>query len=191
MRAEILPDHPEARPSGVIMQRARHLRAAEMTDGDMLLKPYVQNRDQLLSHGDTKLRRMALQIIEEALEASNPYHAAKKLVHLDRSSLRVGSHSYDLSKKGNIYVLGTGKATFPIAKALEEVLGDRITRGLVVLKKGQAGRLKRIKVIEASHPIPDGNGLRGARESLPVLQEGVRHCCPCRWTRSALLKKRR
>jgi len=173
MRAEILPDHPESRPSGVIMQTAGHSRADRMTDGDMLLKPYVRNRDQLLSHGDRRLRGMALQIIEEVLEASNPYHAAKELVHLDGNNLRVGPHTYDLSKKRSIYVLGTGKATFPIARALEEVLGDRITQGLVVLKKGQTGRLKRIRVIEASHPIPDSNGLRGARQMMKLANRAV------------------
>lgn len=109
---------------------------------------------------------MALRIIEEALEASNPYHATKKIVHLDGNSLCVGPHTYDLSKKGSIYVLGTGKATFPIAKALEELLGDRITQGVVVLKKGQTERLDRIRVIEASHPIPDSNGLRGAEKMM-------------------------
>ena len=96
MRAEILPDPPEARPSRVIMQRAKHSRADQITDRDMLLKPYVQNYDQLLSHGERSLRKMALQIIEEALEASDPYRAAKKLVHLDGSSLCVGPHT----KKG-------------------------------------------------------------------------------------------
>ena len=133
-----------------------------------MTKQYVQNRDQLLSHGDRRLRSMALRIIEEALEASNPYPAAKKLVHLDGNSLCVGPHTYDLSKKGNIYVLGTGKATFPIAQALEEVLGDRITQGVVVLKRGQTERLNRIRVIEASHPIPDSNGLRGSRQMMKL-----------------------
>jgi glycerate-2-kinase len=166
MRAGILPDPPEARPSRVIMQRAKHLRADQITDRDMLLKPYVQNYDQLLSHGERSLRKMALHIIEEALEASNPYRAAKELVHLDGSILHVGPYTYDLSKKRNIYVLGAGKATFPIAQALEEVLGDRITQAVVVLKKGQTGRLNRIRVIEASHPIPDSNGLRGAKEMM-------------------------
>lgn len=131
-----------------------------------MTKQYVQNRDQLLSHGNRRLRSMALRIIEEALEASNPYHATKKIVHLDGNSLCVGPHTYDLSKKGSIYVLGTGKATFPIAKALEELLGDRITQGVVVLKKGQTERLDRIRVIEASHPIPDSNGLRGAEKMM-------------------------
>jgi glycerate-2-kinase len=163
MRAEILPDHPEAKPSRA-MRKPGHSRADQMAGGDVVTKKYVRNRDQLLSHGDRRLRRMALRIIEKALEAANPYHAAKELVHLDGKSLRVGPHTFDLSKKGSIYVLGAGKATFPIAQALEEVLGDRITRGVIALKKGQTERLNRIRVIEASHPIPNGNGLRGAKE---------------------------
>jgi glycerate 2-kinase len=150
------------------MQRAGPSRTAQMTVGTTLLKPYVQNRDQLLSHGDRRLRGMALRIIEKALEASYPYHAAKELVQLDGSTLRVGPHAYDLSRKRGIYVFGAGKATFPIAKALEEVLGDRITQGVVVLKKGQTERLNRIRIIEASHPIPDGNGLRGSRQMMKL-----------------------
>lgn len=132
------------------------------------MKTYIQNRDQLLSHGDRKLRTMALQIIDAALEASNPYHATKKLIHLDGNSLHVGSHIYDLSGKKSIYVVGTGKATLPIAKALEDLLGGRITQGLVVLKKGQIGSLNHIRIIEASHPIPDSNGFRGAREMIKL-----------------------
>jgi glycerate-2-kinase len=107
-------------------------------------------------------------MIEAALEAANPYHAAKKLVHLDGDQLQVGPHTYDLPKRGSIYVLGAGKATFPIAKALEETLGDRITQGVVVLKSGQTRKLDRIKIIEAAHPIPDENGLRGARELMQL-----------------------
>lgn len=109
---------------------------------------------------------MALQMINAALEGSNPYQATRELVRLDGDMLQVGPHAYDLSKRGKIYVLGTGKATFPIAGALEEILGDRITQALVVLKKGQTERLNRIRIIEASHPIPDRNGFQGAREIL-------------------------
>lgn len=130
------------------------------------MKNYIKNGELLLSDGDRKLREIALQLINAALEASNPYQATKKVVHLSGDELRVGPHAYDLSKKGSIYVLGAGKATFPIAKALEELLGDRITQGVVVLKKGQTERLDRIRVIEASHPIPDSSGLRGAEEMM-------------------------
>lgn len=132
------------------------------------MESYIRNRDQLLSHGDIKLRAIALQIVEAALDASNPYHRTKKLVSLNGNRLRVGKKKYDLSKERSIYVIGTGKATLPIAKALEEILGDRITEGLIVCKKGQTERLERIKIIEASHPIPDRNGYRGATEMMKL-----------------------
>jgi len=132
------------------------------------LKTYVQNRDQLLSHGDIRLRAMALKIIETALEASNPYRAAKDLVYLTGDRLRVGHLSYDLSRRGAIYVIGAGKATFQIAKALEEILGDRIKEGLVLLKKGQTEKLDRIRIVESSHPIPDASGLKGARKMMQL-----------------------
>ena len=134
------------------------------------MKNYVQNRDQLCSRGDKRLREIVIQIINAALEASNPYEATRDLVRLTGETLHVGPHTYHLRKRGRIYVLGTGKATFPIAKALEEILGDRITQGLVVLKRGHTGRLGRIKTIEASHPIPDQNGFRGAKEMLNLAE---------------------
>jgi len=139
------------------------------------MRTYVQNRDQLLSHGDKGLRRIVLQMIDAALEASNPYQATKNLVHLDGERLHVGPLTYDLSKRGKIYILGAGKATFSIAKALEEVLGDKIMEGLIVLKKGKTGTLSRIRIIEASHPIPDKHGIRGAKEIMNLAkraQEG-------------------
>ncbi len=132
------------------------------------MKNYIKNGDQLLSHGDRHLRTIALQMLNAALDASNPYRAVKELVCLKNDTLQVGPHTYDLSKRGNIYVLGTGKATFPIVQALEDTLGDRITEGLVVLKRGQIERLGRIRMIEASHPIPDRNGFRGAGEMLKL-----------------------
>lgn len=129
---------------------------------------YVQNRNDLLSHGDHRVREIALQLIEAALDASNPYEATKGLVRVDGDILQVGPHQYDLSRRGTIYVLGTGKATFPIAKALEDILGDRIAQGIVVLKRGQTERLRRIRIVEASHPIPDSHGFRGAKAMLQL-----------------------
>ena len=89
------------------------------------MKNYIKNHDQLLSHGDKVLRAVALEMVNAALEASNPFEATKNLVHLRGDRLQVGPHIFDLSKPNKIYVLGTGKATFPIAKALDEILGDR------------------------------------------------------------------
>jgi glycerate-2-kinase len=81
---------------------------------------------------------------------------------------------YDLREWQNIYVVGAGKATQPIALALEEVLGARISDGLVVLKRGEPLRLRRIRVIEAAHPVPDEESLRGAREVVALARRASR-----------------
>jgi len=125
---------------------------------------FIKNREELISHGQGKEREAVLDIIEHALSAAHPYAATLNLVRLDRDILRVGNLRFDLSQRGKIYLLGAGKATFPIAKALEEILGDRISDGVVIVKEGQEGTLKRVKIREASHPLPDECGFVAAKE---------------------------
>ena len=135
---------------------------------------YVKNREKIVSHGYEKGRKIALDIIEHALRAADPYIATKNLVKLHGETLTVGSLHFDLSQRGNIYVLGAGKATFPIAKALEEILGERITEGLVIVKRGQNGILKKIKIREASHPLPDIAGFEAAKEIMEIAKKAQR-----------------
>jgi glycerate 2-kinase len=59
-------------------------------------------------------------------------------------------------------VLGAGKASARMALALEDILGSRISGGLISVKYGHAGPLKRIEVVEAGHPVPDANGEQAA-----------------------------
>ncbi len=58
-----------------------------------------------------------------------------------------------------------------MAKAIEEILGDLIVEGLVITKYGYKLPLKKIKVIEAGHPIPDENSLRGAQQALDMVSK--------------------
>ena len=125
---------------------------------------YVKNRDELTSHGNRDLRRAALDIVEYALHRVDPYRATRELVHLKGASLHVGQLGFDLSQRGDIYVLGAGKASLPIAQALEDVLGDCIRDSLVVVKEGQETGTRIVKLREASHPVPDGRGFEAAKE---------------------------
>jgi hydroxypyruvate reductase len=49
-----------------------------------------------------------------------------------------------------------------MASAIEDVLGERITEGIVNVKYGHVAGLKYVKLIEAGHPVPDRNGRDGA-----------------------------
>ncbi len=125
---------------------------------------YIKNREELISHGLSRDRDAAIEIIEHALAKADPYAATLDLVHLQGDILSIGEQLFDLSGRGKIYLLGAGKATFPVARALEEILGERIADGIIIVKEGQAGDLKRVKVREASHPLPDERGFKAAQE---------------------------
>ena len=72
-------------------------------------------------------------------------------------------HEVDLDGFSRILVLGAGKASARMAMALEDILGARISGGLVSVKYGHGEPLKRIEVVEAGHPVPDANGEEAAR----------------------------
>lgn len=55
-----------------------------------------------------------------------------------------------------------------MAVALEEILGDAISEGVVVTKYGYGLPCKTVRVIEGGHPVPDRSGGRGAREILKL-----------------------
>jgi glycerate-2-kinase len=131
----------------------------------------IKNRDELLSHGNRRGRKIVLDIIEYAIKAVDAYEAVKKKVRIENSKLIVEGLIYDLSSVGDIFVIGAGKASFSIAQALDEILGSNIKRGVVIVKRGESRRLKHIEIVEAGHPIPDEAGLEGARKIMEIAEE--------------------
>lgn len=132
---------------------------------------YIKNKDEILLNDSDQLKEAGLSIINDALNAVNPYLAVKRLIGLKRNVLSIGSFHIDLSNKKNIYVLGGGKAVFPVAKALEEILGEKINEGLIVVKKGHQGILKKIKIREADHPVPNQDGFNAAKEIKKIAEK--------------------
>jgi glycerate 2-kinase len=125
-------------------------------------------------------REKVLAILQEGLNAADPKRAVQSAVQLrdDRIFFEEpdgnGAAMYDLNKGGKIYVVGAGKASGAMAEALEEILSpDRITKGLVNVLKGTMGnfRLKKIQLHKASHPIPDENGVEGAKQIREIAEE--------------------
>jgi glycerate 2-kinase len=73
--------------------------------------------------------------------------------------------------KGRTIVVGAGKASALMAKAVEENWPGPLT-GLVVTRDGHSVPCERIEIVEASHPVPDGRGLRAA-ERIRGLVDGL------------------
>ncbi|WP_406872541.1 glycerate kinase [Aminobacter sp. P9b] len=64
--------------------------------------------------------------------------------------------------KGRTIVIGAGKGSAQMAAAFEKAWEGPL-EGVVVTRYGFAAPCKRIKIIEASHPVPDANGLEAAK----------------------------
>lgn len=78
---------------------------------------------------------------------------------------------YDLKAFQKIFLAGSGKASNSMARAIEELFGDRVTKGVITTKYGHLLPLKQTQIIEAGHPIPDREGYEGARKIQRLLKE--------------------
>jgi len=69
----------------------------------------------------------------------------------------------DKPARGRVLVVGAGKASGAMAAAVEEAWGDTIADGVVAVKDGYTVPTRRIRLLEAGHPVPDERGAAAAR----------------------------
>jgi hydroxypyruvate reductase len=79
---------------------------------------------------------------------------------------------------GRVIVVGAGKAGAPMAQAVSDIFGEKITNGQVIVKYGyitsnsKIQNLKsKIQIVEAGHPIPDQAGLEAAQGIAALLSQ--------------------
>ena len=70
---------------------------------------------------------------------------------------------------GRTVVMGAGKASAAMAQAFEQAW-ERPLDGLVVTRHGHGVPCERIRIVEASHPVPDAAGEQAARDILALAQ---------------------
>jgi glycerate 2-kinase len=128
----------------------------------------VKNMDFLAT---TRSRRHVLEIIEAGIVSVLPDNLVNRAVKYNRSGkqLTVINDVYDLSY-GRIFVIGGGKASGLMARALERIIGaENITDG-IVNSKGNIPQTEKIRVRSAGHPVPDERGVRCVKEMLGLKQ---------------------
>ena len=117
-----------------------------------------------------ELRQAAREIFDAAVRAVDPGEAIRRHLTREGTRLHLGQEALDLARIGEVAVVGCGKAAAPMAAAVEEILGDRISRGIVVTKYGHVQPTATIRVHEAGHPVPDDAGMAGAQAILDHVQ---------------------
>ena len=112
-------------------------------------------------------------IFKAGLDRVDPYRMLIDHVTFDGETMTVtvdeSLHSINLDNFTKVVVIGAGKATAPMALALEKILGDRLDGGLIVVKYGHVEKLERIETVEADHPVPDENGRNSTKRLLNLI----------------------
>jgi glycerate 2-kinase len=111
-------------------------------------------------------------IFRAAVKAVLPSSLISDHVKVQGNILSIEDQRFDLHKTGHIVVIGAGKASAQMASELERILGDHISRGFIVTKYGHGLPLKKIRSLEAAHPVPDENSVLASHELTRCL-EGV------------------
>ena len=107
-------------------------------------------------------------IFDAGVRAVAPDAALMRHVCLEDGQLLVDGQSWKLPRRGRLLVLGAGKGVAPMGAAVEELLGDRIHSGLLVVKYGHGLPLRQITQVEAAHPVPDAAGAAATRALLEL-----------------------
>jgi glycerate 2-kinase len=127
-----------------------------------------------------ELRHDLRTIFQAALKAVDPAEAIRTHVRRTANQLYVADRTYDLRQYDALSVIGVGKAGAAMAVGVEELLGDRLHGGHVIVKYGHGAPVRHVTVHEAGHPIPDEAGVRATRTLIDfVTGRGARELLIC------------
>ncbi len=117
------------------------------------------------------LRRAAREIFDRALKSVDAGRAVRRAVRLDGSLLKLADTNIFLSdNRAGVYSIAMGKAARPMADALSEVLGERLTAGVITAPAAEISLPGCWRVFTGGHPLPNDESLRAARAAFELLR---------------------
>jgi glycerate 2-kinase len=109
-------------------------------------------------------------VLRAALLAVEPGRTVRRALTIDAAGLHVGGRSYPLDWFRRVLVVGAGKASAPMAAAVEDIVGDLVPlEGSVTVRYGHSAPTRRVTIREASHPVPDAAGVEATRAIVDLL----------------------
>jgi hydroxypyruvate reductase len=116
-----------------------------------------------------ELRAAARRILDAAIAAGHAGRLTDRALRREEGHLRVGGRAFDLARVRRVLVVGAGKASGTMAAAAEAVLEDLPLEGVVAVKERPDPPPRRVRIVEAGHPIPDARGQDAARAILELV----------------------
>lgn len=117
------------------------------------------------------LSSIAREIFDETLKSVDAFEAVRRAVCIEDERLCVVDSVYDLDKFSSVYSVAIGKAASRMAKALDEILEERLTAGVLSAPKGDLNLSKVWRVFHGGHPAPNEESFASARAAFELLKE--------------------
>lgn len=115
------------------------------------------------------LKEAAKRVFLGTLNAIEPDTVIRQSLRADSGSLSVGGEEIPLVDFTEILLIGMGKASLKMGAAVENLLGDRIKRGILVTDR-RTNLSVRSEVVVAGHPLPDANSLIAGEKIVKLVQ---------------------
>jgi glycerate 2-kinase len=114
-------------------------------------------------------KEVARQIFERTMGEIDVTATVRRAVSRDGNRLRIVEEEVDLRAFSRVVVVAVGKASVAMAEAMEEILGERLTDGLVVTNARPSGVELRLPIFLGGHPVPNVGSLEAATLALELL----------------------
>lgn len=73
---------------------------------------------------------------------------------------------------GRVLAVAVGKAAWQMARSAAQVLGDRLSQGIVITKYGHScGAIDGFQIFEAGHPVPDDNSFLATSRAVEMIRD--------------------
>jgi hydroxypyruvate reductase len=129
------------------------------------------------------LHRDAREIFHQALRSVDAGEAVRRAVRLENTRLKLVETTLEQPSQGRgIYAVAIGKAALPMAAALGEILGERLTAGVLAAPGAEPSQQTSLsdcwRVFEGGHPLPNRASLEAGLAALALLDQAEQSRAP-------------
>ncbi len=128
----------------------------------------VKNFGQLAK---SKERTLALNLVDTGLEAVDTKKVIRETVSKSDDEIRIGNETFALNEIERLFIVGVGKCSLSAGEALEEILGDSISGGVII--DVREGELKHIHTVSGDHPFPSEKNVGATQEIIKLLSDAT------------------
>jgi len=117
----------------------------------------IKNKEELSTNS---LRKNALDILERGYQSVLTEKILSKNISLNNGILKIKNEKYNLNDYKKIFVVAFGKCSNQSALFIEDILGDRITEGVILDVK--SAKFKKLESKKGTHPLPSNQNAKAA-----------------------------